>query len=279
VKFYQQEKVAKSIFDGNIFQDEFKIAIETKLFDNYSLSQMKNHIDSLSSENGKNRVLLALSKSELSRHIKAQIVEYIKVTNSDIKLASISFSGLIDLVLQNIAEYEIEFIEEIEEYREFCLENRLMMDKNDYMLVVTAGTSLKENLEYGIHYDPVERNHNTSFKYMGLYVNKAIVAIGEVKYCVWADLVNDSIVINNEINVPDDVKDRISGIIKNTNYYDIRKGHKFYIVDKFYPTNVIKTSSGSLRAKQYFNISDFPGVTAVSNAEELASSLAGKEWQ
>ena len=40
VNFCQQERSTESVFDGIIFQDEFKLAVETKLFDNFSLSQL-----------------------------------------------------------------------------------------------------------------------------------------------------------------------------------------------------------------------------------------------
>jgi hypothetical protein len=146
------------------------------------------------------------------------------------------------------------------------------------MLVVTASTSLRENLKYGVYYDPITRNHNTAFKYMGLYFNKSIVAIGEVMHCVWADSLEDNIVIKNNVNPPEEVKKRISEIIKKTDYYDIRAGHKFYVVDRFYETNFVKTSSGSLRGKQYFKISDLPGVKMGMSANEMATIVNGKEW-
>ena len=279
VNFYQQERGANSVPDGNISQDEFKVAIETKLFDNFSLSQLKDHVKSLFKESGKNRILLALSKSEVSKEIKSQVISYLKSINSDIKFASISFSGLIELVSQNIAEYEIDFREVIDEFQEFCNENELTKDEADYMLVVTAGTSLKENIEYGLYYDPVTRNHNTDFKYLGLYSNKSIVAIGKIMYCVWADLGEDKIIINNNVDIPEEIKSRILKIIKKTDYYDIRKGHKFYVVDKFYGTNYIKRSHGSLRGKQYFKISDIPGGKSDMSGSELAVIVNDKEWE
>jgi hypothetical protein len=66
-QFSQQEKSVSSVFDAVIEQEEFKIAIETKLFDNFSESQLHAHIDGLASNEGKNRVLLALSKNVTAR--------------------------------------------------------------------------------------------------------------------------------------------------------------------------------------------------------------------
>jgi len=255
------------------------VAIETKLFDNFSLSQLKDHVKSLFKESGKNRILLALSKSEVSKEIKSQVISYLKSINSDIKFASISFSGLIELVSQNIAEYEIDFQEVIDEFQEFCNENELTKDEADYMLVVTAGISLKENIEYGLYYDPVTRNHNTDFKYLGLYSNKSIVAVGEVVNCVSADLGENKIIIHNSTKeVSGEIQGRILEMIKNTDYYDIRKGHKFYVVDRFYETNYIKKSPGSLRGKRYFKISDILGGKSGMSGSELAELINDKEW-
>jgi len=278
VNFFQQEKGSKSILDGSISQEEFKIAIETKLVDNFSVDQLNRHLKSLAKVPGKNQILLALSKSEVSNEIKSQVIKCIKTQNLDIKFASVSFSRMVDLIKENIAEFEVEFQETIEEFEDFCRENSLFKDDSRYMLVLTSGTSLKENLQYGIYYDPVDRSHNTEFKKIGLYANKAIVAIGDVEACVHADLINDRLEIRNKVTVSDDIKKRIEEIIRVTNYYDIREGHKFYVVDKFFQTNYKKRSYGSLRGKAYFRINDLAPENPDITAKELAEKLNEKQW-
>jgi hypothetical protein len=222
---------------------------------------------------------LALSKSEVSTEIKSQVISYLKSINSDIKFASISFSGLIDLVSQNIADYELDFREVIDEFQEFCNETKLIADETDYMLVVTVGTSLNENIKYGLYYEPVTRNHNTNFRYLGLYSNKSIVAIGEIIDCVEADLVENKVIIHNKTKeVSTKIQARILEMIKNTAYYDIRTGHKFYVVDKFHETNYKKNSFGSLRGTKYFKISDIPEGKPGMSGSELAKIVNDKEW-
>jgi len=278
VNFYQQERGSESVYDGTISQEEFKIAIETKLFDNFNIEQLKNHINSISNVPGKNRILLALSKTEISNDIKSQVISCIKSINSDIKFASVSFCNLIDLVRANIAEYEIEMHEIINEFYEFCKENDLIKDESEYMLVFTAGTSLNENLKYELYYDPVARNHNTEFKKIGLYASKAIVAIGDVQSCVWANLENNCLIINNGVVISEALKERIKELILKTDYYDIRFDHKFYVVDKFYKTNYRKRSYGPLRGKAYFRIQDLPGCRVGMSAKDISIALNEKEW-
>jgi len=100
-------------------------------------------------------------------------------------------------------------------------ENKLFKDESKYMLVLAADTSIKENLEFGSYYDPVHRSHNTDFHFIGLYCNKAIVAVGEVQYGVLADLFEGNLEIKNDGNVPE----RIKEMIIKTSYYDIHEGH------------------------------------------------------
>jgi hypothetical protein len=95
-------------------------------------------------------------------------------------------------------------------------------------------------------------------------------------------LSEDTIIVKNSVSINEDVlkeiKDRISEIIKRTDYYDIRKGHKFYIVDEFFKTNFKKRSHGPLRCSKYFAISDLTGGKPRINAKELAVILNEKEW-
>lgn len=278
INFYQQESSKKSVFDGTIHQPEFKIAIETKLNDNFDLNQLKNHISGLAEEKKENRILLALSKNKLSAQINIEIHKHIKLTDAKVHFSTLSFLDLIESVKVFTKDYEIEIYDLIEEYENFCNDNHLIPDTNERMLTVTVNTSIKENLKYGIYYDPTTRNHNSSFKYLALYLNKSIIAFGEVIKEVHADLINDEIVVKNNIQIADDEKMRIKNIINDSDYYDIRTGHKFYLVKKFVETNFRKTSHGSLRGKKYFNIQDLCGENDLS-IESIAEKLNQITWE
>ena len=150
------------------------------------------------------------------------------------------------------------------------------------LLAFASGTSLKENLKYGIYYDPAYRNHSTPFRYIGLYSDGAIVAIGEVKKIIRCYLEEDNLVGSEGDDLKTltaDENSRIKEIMANTKYYDIKNDCKFFLVDKFYKTNFEKKSDYGLRAKKYFWLDEIPGFKVGMSAEQLAKLLDGKQWE
>lgn len=156
-------------------------------------------------------------------------------------------------------------------------------DADKTLLVLAASKSLRENLKYNIYYDPATRNHNVPFKYIGLYSEKTVAAVGEVKKVVFCDydLKSKELVGTHGYNLSQLTKDeysRIKDIIENTNYYDLKSGIKFFLVDKFYETDYIKSSNFPLRAKRYFWLDEIEGFKNNMTSEQLAKFLDGKEW-
>jgi hypothetical protein len=185
---------------------------------------------------------------------------------------------------------ELDLIEELELIKEEQIKNELSA-KIDYeedeagsdtLLAFTANTTHVENLKYDIYYDPVTRNHNLPFKYIGLYAWKKIFAVGEVRKIVSCDYDNGKLIGTNGYNLEQlsaDEYERIKGIIENTVYYDIKHGIKFFLVDKFYNTNYIKSSDYPIRAKKYIWLDDIEGFKQDMTSSQLAALLRGKEWE
>ena len=73
--------------------------------------------------------------------------------------------------------------------------------------------------------------------------------------------------------------DRVKNTIENTDYYDLRHGTKFFLVDDFYKTNYKKTSFSSIRTKKYFWLDDVEGFKESMTAEQIAKLLDGKTWE
>lgn len=150
------------------------------------------------------------------------------------------------------------------------------------MLAFATGESLIENMKYALYYAPVNRNDNYPFKYVGLYADKTVQAVGELKKIASCDLINDDLVGTNGFNVDlltNDEKQRIIEVIQNTSYYDIRQGHKFYLVDNFYSTYYYKSSAYGIMSKKYFWLDTIPGFRIGMSGSQLASLLNDKYWQ
>jgi hypothetical protein len=155
--------------------------------------------------------------------------------------------------------------------------------KNNTMLVFAVGLSLKENLKYNIYYDPVDRNHNYSFKYIGLYFKGEIVAVGELKKIVYCDYDEDTHNLiptdGRVLNITEDETNRIKDTIIYTDYYELEKGNKFFLVDKYYGTHFKKNSDSGIRAKKYFWLNEIEGFNEGMSAEELAILLNNRTWE
>ena len=86
------------------------------------------------------------------------------------------------------------------------------------------------------------------------------------------DLNNISVKWTNTNEKKDDLKKEVVSLIKSKN---IVLPKRIFLLDKLYPTNFIKDSSGGMfGSKQYFDISSL----GVTNAQDLANALNGKKW-
>ena len=281
VKFIQQERAQDSIPDGVIEQDSFRLLIETKLYDNFDIEQLKNHIRGLQGGYS-NKILLALSKNEVSPEQRKEINQFLKDNDyQDIKFASTSFEHLIDTIDDNLDDYEVEMKEILDDYSNFCEDSDLIDRADRTMLAFTAGESLTENLKYGIYYDPDTRNHNLPFHYVGLYNNKTIVAIGKLTKIVYCHYENGELKPSktDTLDLTDKEYKRIKEIIEVTDYYDLRKDTKFFLVDKFIETRFKKVSPSSLRMKRYFFLDEIDGFKDTMDTDDIATLLNGKEWE
>lgn len=282
VLFTQQEWGKSSVVDGIIAQDSFKILIETKIADNFTIDQLKRHLDAFGNNHSK-KVLLALSKNKIHPQYKEQIIEILKTEPyKDIKFATTSYEDIFQKISDNLSDFDFEMREILNDYIALCDEHGLTNIQNRTLLAFTAGDSFDDNLKYNIYYDTATRNHNTPFKYIGLYRNKKIQAVGKVEKIVYCDLENGELVptFNDDLSqLSLDEYSRIKNTIINTNYYDLEEGIKFFLVDKFYETNFVKTSYSSLRGKRYFWLDEIEGFKEAMNTEQLASILRDKTWE
>jgi hypothetical protein len=278
IQFSQQSKNRESVPDGIIEQSSFKIVIETKLADNFTADQLIRHLSSFK-DNSETQILLAITKHDTPTNIIEEVNAYLKSKSSNIKFASTSFVGIANAVRQSLQDHDVEMLEIVEEFISFCEENELINRKNSTLLALTTSMSIDMNLKYKIYYDPASRNHNLPFKYIGLYNDKNIQAVGEVKKIIECDFIKGQLKIKNDVSITEEERKRIQGVIEETNYYDLTKDNKFFIIDTFYPTTFRKISHSSMRAKKYFFLHDIDGYRQDMDAARIATLLNGKTWE
>lgn len=282
VNFNQQQRGQSSVVDGVVSQNSFKVIIETKLYDNFSTDQLQRHLDAFA-EGDSQKILLALSKNEVENNIKNEIIKTLKEKKyKDIKFASTTYEDIFQIISDNLSDYDLEMKGILDDYISLCNEYGLTNIENHTLLAFTANESLDENLKYRIYYDPVTRNHNTPFKYIGLYANKTVLAVGKLNKIICCDFENGKLVATNGDDLNKLTKgeyNRIKDTIENTDYYDLTEGSKFFLVDNFYKTTYTKTSFSSIRAKKYFWLDEIEGFKENMTAEQIAKLLDGKTWE
>lgn len=282
-KFKQQVRSRNSVPDAHIFQKSFSIVIEAKPHGDLRMDQLLKHAETFNYE--KEKVLLAITKgpvkSTYSKKIKREIKN--KADSKNIYFGTITYEEIITGIRQLLMEHELSMHEILDDYEKMCQEENMISTKKSTMLVVSTGDSFNENMKYNIYYNPIERNHRKHFKYLGIYTDKAIRGVGEVKAAVACNLTEAGLTPREgeeEIfkKLTDEQKKSVKEIIINTDYNSLESGIRFFLVDSFHKMEYIKSSPGGVRKKKYFNLKNVDGFEEGISSEELANLLDGKEW-
>lgn len=279
VLFNQQEKSSNSIPDGIISQISFKVAIETKLHNKFSVEQLTNHLNSFKNEELK--VLLSLSPKEPSIERKSEIEKNIKDFNPSIKYIPTTFKVIVEKIRNVINDYEFELNQIIDDFEDYCLISHLIMNDEFNMRVVTCGSSLEENFKFNLYYAPSERGYS-EHKYLGIYSDKSVRGIGEISNIIMAEFKNNNIIIKESTKkVTEEQENNIKEVIvaaKSNNNWDISEGHNFFCVDKFYETNYRKATKFPLQGTKFFDLRDILQIDKLPNVENIALQLNNKVW-
>lgn len=280
-------KNESSVPDAIISQPSFKIVVETKLYGNFDLTQLSNHLSSFSNEVYK--VLLTLDPVEISEEKKVKIENVLNEYNSTnenltrVVHKHLTFEKIIEIVSEIITYNDNAMNEVLEDFRESCLSSGLINNENRLMRVRTANETLKINTELGLYYERTKFGYS-NHKFIGLYSNKSVRAIGEVVSVVKAkgSINNLTYELENGVAVNEDMIQRIKNAIEDAKKYgyDLENHeHRYFFVSEFVETDFRKLSTRSLRSSKYFNLLDILNIKSLpSNVKEIAALLKGITW-
>lgn len=280
-----QDKKGKTntIPDAVILQESFKIVVETKLANNFSLSQLKGHLEDFNDEH--NKLLLTLDCEEISDELHNKINELCE--DKGIIYTHLTFETLIDKIREQIDDKDYDFFDVIDDYEAYCIEDGLLPTNKYKIDMRIVSDTFDKNMELGLYYYGMKGSINCD--YLGLYKNKSMRAIGKIiKKCevevTNKDLVNPQIIVQKtDGDIINDVdKERIIEAIKDSpNYgYNLAEGkHRFFIVDKFYETDFKKINKYAPRGKKIFDIRDILGTKNIPETKELAERLKQETWE
>ncbi|MET3684420.1 hypothetical protein ABID56_002557 [Alkalibacillus flavidus] len=287
VKFKQQEKASSgSVPDGYIEQESIKVVIETKLYGQKNLPQIKKHWDSFENEN--QQIFLLINKESTSSDYLNEINNVLNTYNDEnqqnIQFVATTFKDICNSFNNVLNDYELEMRDLIDDYELFCNETNLIDNSDSKIRVVLTGKTLEQNLKYNVYYNPSDRGYQNT-KYLGLYKDKSVQAIGKISCIVDAQYIpeEERVDIIKELkgSVTEEQKEIIKEVAieaKHKYGYQLEEGRRYFFVDKYYETNFMKKSKGAVQGTRYIDLSDMEGFDQDMSAEDVANLLNGEVW-
>lgn len=287
VIFKQQEKSkGGSIPDGLIEQESFKVVIETKLYGQEQIEQIIGHLDKFEKEDKK--IFLWINKNPIEntyfKKIIKEINKYNKIHDTSIGFASTTFKEIVTAFEDVLLEYDIEMNGLINDYRSFCEESNLIDNSEHRIRVVLTGQTISQNLLHNVYYNPSNRGYQNT-KYLGLYKNKTIRAIGEIVTIYDAKFNEESNCVEIIDVIKGEVTDSIIELTKKVYIearddfgYSLDDDRRFFLVERYYECDYKKTSKGGLQGTRYIDLESLEGYKKEMSAKEISELLNGQFW-
>ena len=285
IKFELQKVSAKSVPDAVISQSSFKIVVETKLYGQFYMQQLENHLYEFKSED--TQLLLTLDPSPIDHSTQENISQLLdnhnKTHHQNIHHRHLTFKDLIEAIEAIIDPRDTDILSVFEDFKNYCVSDNLIPNSDKWLRAVASSQTMSDNLEANLIYEK-ESLSVSNHGYIGLYSNKRINAIGRLYKTILAKEEDGQIVFKSETNEPvtQDEKQRILlAISKGPDHnYDLKNySHRYFMVEKFYTTNFIKSSKNPIPKSKYFDLEELLQCKDLPSAEEIADTLNGKEWE
>jgi hypothetical protein len=281
--FRQQIGTSASVVDGFISQSSLYLAIETKLGDTFGLNQLKRHLN-IFKDGRDQQFLLLLSKSD-SPLSPAQYTSLAATLPRGVEILQASFETLIRYAKDCLSEYDEEMLALVADFEAFCSSSKLLSTDQYTMFVPPCGRSYEENIRYKLYYCPASWSRRKA-KYLGIYANKVVRAVGEVKKIVSCNvsLANQQVEVLEIDGEPltDEERARILGAAQcalNHSGWNLSTDGKFFLCDRMESTTFKKISSGGIMGHRYFNLKKELQESLPEKLEDLAERLAVKTWK
>ena len=284
--FEQQVKGKASVPDALITQDSMRIFIETKRGGDLDSAQIRRHFQSIAQHRigtgrSEGTILIGLTKEPIAEADRKLLAAEAAVKG--ITFAAVTFSQIVDALKEQCADYERELFAIIEDYESYLAEEGLLEERNQWLVVFACGTSITENAEFGLYYEGQSRPCKRNYRFIGVYDRKTIKYVGTVEAITVASWNDGAVSFTEEAGrLTGDHRKRVTSVIEETAYYNLKQGHRFYLVDKFVPTDAKKISPGGLMSIRYLDLSKIlPSYNPRRDytSGELAAALKDATWE
>ena len=244
-----EQKKGNTIPDAMIVQHGYRLCVETKIGDWFHKDQIEGHIKSFDECDTKYKIFLSLSnvnECALAKEIQELVDEFNiskKLFNEErLIYKHLTFEKLIEIIDNILSERDYEFMDILDDYREYCIEQRLVDDKYQLMKIYAAGDTLNINKELNLYYR--KSTDNIYADILGMYNDKKVVCIGKIYKVVKAKMPDNELLVSEGTEITIDEEERIrKAILDSERYgYNLRNiEHNFFLVEKFEECNFEKT--------------------------------------
>jgi hypothetical protein len=257
--FHQQTRGSASVPDGLISQAPFRLYFETKLGPSLDRDQLLRHIKSIADERTPatgEAFLVGLSTEPMGQVERQALAEAAK--ERGVVFASTTFAALVAALDAVCAPHEVALRAILDDFTAVLASENLLFQSEDWMLVMPCGVSLSENKRFGIYYEGLDRPKRSPCAFLAAYNEKAVRLVGRITAILACEYADGAVrLIEAERGTQtDEALSRIASIIEATTYYDLKTtAQRYYVVDEFAPTTLLKRDKGPIRGAQYLQIS------------------------
>lgn len=278
LRIAQQATGKSSVVDGYITQDSIKIAVETKLKGaHFSADQLSRHLEIFQNEDHRLLVLLAPQKQDLGERFEAFRTEALRL---GVDVLQTTFEEIISVMRQTLTDRDEEMLELLRDFEEFCSDAALLQDDKFLIFTPPCGPSHLDNEELQLYYCPADRNQRTA-KYLGIYADRAVRAIGKIKKVVPCRVDLKKQTVLSELSLTEKESKRILEATRRAPEYgwDISTGHKFFLCDEWQPTDYKKSSKYGIQGHRILDLRDAFGIQIPKELPAIAEGLKSREWR
>ena len=172
-------KKGSTIPDAMIVQHGYRLCVEIKIGDCFHADQIKGHLEAFNKLDTKYKLLLSLSNVDecgIAPEIKGLVDEFNKVNNlyneERLIYRHLTFEKLIEMMECILSERDYEFVDILNDYKEYCTEQGLIDDRYQLMKAYAVGATIEINKKLNLYYRTATDNVKADI--LGMYKDKEI---------------------------------------------------------------------------------------------------------
>lgn len=279
--FQQQVKGSASVPDALITQVPMRVFIETKCGGDLDSDQIRRHFQSITQHatgtgHGDGTVLIGLTKEPIADSDRKSLAA--EAALQGITFAAVTFSQVVEALTAQCEGLERDLLPIVEDYESYLAEAELLDARNRWLPVFPCGMTIEENERLALYYEPSSRTCKRNYRFIGVYNQKTVAYVGTVEAIAVASWSDGVVNVAPETGrLTGDHRKRIESSFDKPD-----QPYRYYLVDRFVPTDAKKTSSGGIMGLRYLDLSKIlPAYNPHKDytSEELAAALNGTTWE